>query len=464
MEDFISNTPRPVDSGLSVKGVTKTFDSAKGPVLRNIDLDVPPNSFFALLGPSGCGKSTLLRIIAGLETPDKGSVVLDGEDISSFPPYQRKVNTVFQNFALFPHMNVRENIAFGLKARGIFEDKRDLFLDTIESLELKGLEDRYPDQLSGGQQQRVALARALVNEPRALLLDEPMSHLDEYLKGKVSQDLLRLQRQNGTIFLMVTHDREEAMNICNGMAILNEGRIVQQDKPSRLFFSPRSVFVAEFMGKLNIFDGEIKDRSVVLPFYSDGESFESVKSGKILINPELISVRKQKKEKKSQFSLKGAENRAAVSGAAREAARLSRVNGWTPKKDAEEDYGSETLSLQLVSNGDYAAPENPSGGNVHVAPRVIRFAKSAKGSKGVKGGKLSNHLQVNATVSQVRYRGYATELHCSVPNTETGRGSSTIQVITSNKESSFKEGDGLVLSINKKHLKMLSSDGGPLAD
>jgi ABC-type Fe3+/spermidine/putrescine transport system ATPase subunit len=154
---------------------------------------------------------------------------------------------------------VKDNIAFGLKAQGIFEAKRDLFLSTIESLELDGLEYRYPDQLSGGQQQRVALARALVNEPAVLLLDEPMSHLDEYLKSKVSQDLLRLQRKNKTIFLMVTHDREEAMSICNYMAILNKGQIVQLDEPNKLYFSPKSVFVAEFMGKANIYEGTLRD-------------------------------------------------------------------------------------------------------------------------------------------------------------------------------------------------------------
>jgi spermidine/putrescine transport system ATP-binding protein len=441
LEGTISSTP-----GLSVKGVFKTFDPKKGPVLKNIDLDVPPNCFFALLGPSGCGKSTLLRIIAGLEALDSGTVTLNGEDITSFPANQRKVNTVFQNFALFPHLSVRDNIAFGLRARGIFEAKKGLFLSTIESLELDGLEDRYPDQLSGGQQQRVALARALVNEPQVLLLDEPMSHLDEYLKAKVSQDLLRLQRKNGTIFLMVTHDREEAMGICNYMAILNKGRIVQLDEPSNLYFSPRSVFVAEFMGKANIYDGEVRDKSVTLPFYSDmgEEEAASGKAGKILINPELISIRRQKREKRASALSrpKGRERQLSLPGAS---------------APFQEEYQERALAYGMVSNGETLsappveeAPPFFSDPMPTTRARALSFGKAKRPQGGL--------MEVQATVDQVRYRGYALELQCSIENTSPESGRSTIQVLTTTKDPGWKIGDSLVLSIKKKDLKVLEPD------
>jgi spermidine/putrescine transport system ATP-binding protein len=424
--------------GLSIKGVYKTFDPSKGPVLRNINLDVPTNSFFALLGPSGCGKSTLLRIIAGLESLDSGTITLNGEDITSYPANLRKVNTVFQNFALFPHLTVKDNIAFGLRAQGIFDAKRELFLATIDSLELDGLEDRYPDQLSGGQQQRVALARALVNEPQVLLLDEPMSHLDEYLKSKVSQDLLRLQQKNKTIFLMVTHDREEAMNICNYMAILNKGRIVQLDEPDNIYFSPKNVFVAEFMGKPNIYDGAVSNQSVTLPFYSDGEALSGT-GEKILINPELISVKRLKREKRQKAF-----------------AKLGKLRS----DDAvfSEEYQEEgKLAYGLVSNGELLSGEDELSYGPYYpepAPRsdAIRFHREKTPPK--------KHLELNAVVDQVRYRGYALELLCSVENTD-GDGRSTIQVVTTSKENAWKKGDSLVLSIRKKDLRVLEPYSEP---
>jgi spermidine/putrescine transport system ATP-binding protein len=424
--------------GLSIKGVRKAFDPKKGPVLKDVTLDIPPNSFFALLGPSGCGKSTLLRIIAGLESLDGGSVTLNGKDITSLPANQRKVNTVFQNFALFPHLTVRDNIAFGLRAQGIFEAKQELFLATIESLELDGMEGMYPDQLSGGQQQRVALARALVNEPEVLLLDEPMSHLDEYLKAKVSQDLLRLQRKNKTIFLMVTHDREEAMNICNYMAILNRGRIVQLGEPDSLYFKPKSVFVAEFMGKPNIYDGEVRDnKSVTLPFYSDGEAPAAATGGKVLINPELITVRRRKREKKAQAAPK-----ARVLGAA---AALGGAG-------LQEECQGGLIPFGMVSNGeDLAGFEDAQGAG--------GFPLSGAGPHGSRRPRKANgHLELPATVDQVRYRGYALELQCSIENTGGSGGSSTIQVITNPRDPAWKKGDGLILSIKKKDLRVLEPD------
>jgi ABC-type Fe3+/spermidine/putrescine transport system ATPase subunit len=434
--------------GLSIKGVYKTFEPTKGPVLQNINLDVPANSFFALLGPSGCGKSTLLRIIAGLETLDSGSIYLNGVDITRYPANLRKVNTVFQNFALFPHLTVRDNIAFGLKAQGIFEAKKDLFLQTIESLELDGLEYRYPDQLSGGQQQRVALARALVNEPQVLLLDEPMSHLDEYLKSKVSQDLLRLQRKNKTIFLMVTHDREEAMSICNYMAILNKGQIVQKDEPNTLYFSPRSVFVAEFMGKANIYEGSLVDKSVTLPFYSDGEAVSSENLGKVLINPEFISVRKQKRVKKAN----------AISRLKKRKASLSIPLEAPADAPIEETLGERVLSYGMVSNGEILSGPSVETFTETLSPQSNYYARAPYSPIKFRGKpkKSQNTIELNAVIDEVRYRGYALELSCKINNTVEGH--SLIQVITNTKDPNWKKGDNLVLSIKKKDLKTLEPD------
>jgi spermidine/putrescine transport system ATP-binding protein len=258
-----------------------------------VSLTIAPESFFALLGPSGCGKSTLLRLIAGLEYPDEGSIILNGQDITRLPPQSRPVNTVFQNFALFPHLTVYGNIVFGLKAQKALNEKSELIVrETITALELDGLEKVFPDQLSGGQQQRVALARALVNQPKVLLLDEPMSHLDDYLKSKVGQDLLELQRRLKTIFIMVTHDREDSMTVSSDMAILHKGRIVQQDSPKRLFSRPASAFVAGFMGKANIFRATRSaddPRRAELPFMSvDTGSPLPWESALVLINPDSL--------------------------------------------------------------------------------------------------------------------------------------------------------------------------------
>ncbi|MDR2460577.1 MAG: ABC transporter ATP-binding protein [Deltaproteobacteria bacterium] len=285
--------PNVNSEGLYINGISKTFDRKRGKVLDKITMHVPKDSFFALLGPSGCGKSTLLRIIAGLEYPDEGEIYLDGKDISKLPAQLRPVNTVFQSFALFPHLTVFENIAFGLRAQGTFNTSSYKIGLIVESLQLSGLEEVYPDQLSGGQQQRVALARALVNEPKVLLLDEPMSHLDDYLKCKVGQDLRDLQERLGTIFIMVTHDREDAMAISNQMAIINKGKIIQHDKPRSIFSKPNCTFVAEFMGKANIFEAKrTDDRSkAFLPFCQVGFQEDIFwDTAWVLINPDTISI------------------------------------------------------------------------------------------------------------------------------------------------------------------------------
>ncbi len=246
-------------SGILIEGIDKSF----GPVqaLKSVSLHVNEGEFFTLLGPSGCGKTTLLRIIAGLELPDSGRVILGGEDITHLPATKRQVNTVFQNYALFPHLSVYENVAFGLRARRF--PKEEVNTKVRKALELLGLQDladRHPHQLSGGQQQRVALARALVNEPRVLLLDEPMSALDAKLRAQLQVELRRLQRRLKQTFILVTHDQSEAMVVSDRIAVMNDGMIVQFGTPREVYESPRTRFVAEFLGAANLLKGPKRER------------------------------------------------------------------------------------------------------------------------------------------------------------------------------------------------------------
>lgn len=246
------------NTGLLVRGVNKSF----GPVeaLKEVSLDVHEGEFFTLLGPSGCGKTTLLRIIAGLELTDSGEVILGGEDITSLPATKRQVNTVFQSYALFPHLTIFENVAFGLRSRKF--PKNEIEERVSRRLEMLGLEemaDRHPHQLSGGQQQRVALARALVNEPKVLLLDEPMSALDARLRAQVQVELRRLQRKLGQTFILVTHDQSEAMVVSDRIAVMNQGRIIQFGSPKEVYERPKTQFVAEFLGAANLLRGKKKN-------------------------------------------------------------------------------------------------------------------------------------------------------------------------------------------------------------
>ena len=225
-----------------------------------LDLEVPRGSFFALLGPSGCGKTTTLRMVAGLETPSSGTITLAGNDITYAKPYQRPVNTVFQNYALFPHLDIFENVAFGLRRR----KKKDVDATVNEMLDLVELTSqarKKPMQLSGGQQQRVALARALINSPEVLLLDEPLGALDLKLRRSMQIELKRIQTEVGLTFIHVTHDQEEAMTMADTVAVMNAGNIEQMGAPTELYENPRSTFVANFLGQSNLIEGNIKSRS-----------------------------------------------------------------------------------------------------------------------------------------------------------------------------------------------------------
>jgi spermidine/putrescine ABC transporter ATP-binding subunit len=225
-----------------------------------VDLAVPSGELVALLGPSGCGKTTTLRIVAGFERPDAGRVYIQGVDVTATPPYRRDTGMVFQHYALFPHMTVRENVGFGLRMRGVDRSEAgSRVTDALALVSLSGLEERYPRQLSGGQQQRVALARALVIRPRLLLLDEPLSSLDAKLRQEMRLEVRAIQRRVGITALFVTHDQEEALSLADRVAVINQGRVEQVGTPVEVYEQPRTAFVAGFIGQSNFFHGEIVD-------------------------------------------------------------------------------------------------------------------------------------------------------------------------------------------------------------
>jgi putrescine transport system ATP-binding protein len=244
---------------LRFEGVGKTFGNFRA--VDRLSLDIRAGEFFALLGPSGCGKTTLLRMLAGFETPDEGRILLDGKDIAQVPPHLRPVNMMFQNYALFPHLSVRDNIAFGLKRAGMARAKiATRVAEMVSLVRLDGMEKRKPDQLSGGQKQRVALARSLARRPQVLLLDEPLAALDKKLRESTQLELMDLQRRLGTTFIIVTHDQEEAMTMANRIGVMDAGRLEQVATPRELYEAPRSRWVAEFVGDVNLFDGEVSSR------------------------------------------------------------------------------------------------------------------------------------------------------------------------------------------------------------
>ncbi|MFG2591785.1 ABC transporter ATP-binding protein [Streptomyces sp. NPDC048438] len=235
-------------------GISKTYGSFTA--VHPLDLTVPQGSFFALLGASGCGKTTTLRMIAGLEEATTGTVSLGGRDITGLPPYKRPVNTVFQSYALFPHLDVSENVAFGLRRRGIKSVKKQVG-EMLDLVQLGDFARRKPHQLSGGQQQRVAVARALINHPQVLLLDEPLGALDLKLRRQMQLELKRIQTEVGITFIHVTHDQEEAMTMADTVAVMNGGRVEQLGAPADLYENPRTTFVANFLGTSNLIEGEI---------------------------------------------------------------------------------------------------------------------------------------------------------------------------------------------------------------
>ncbi len=247
-------------SSVEVRSVSKHYGSVVA--LDNVSLTFPDGKFYGLLGPSGSGKTTLLRSIAGFIEPDSGSIEVGGADIGSVPIYRRNIGMVFQNYALFPHMSVFDNIAFGLSVRGVGRAEiQTRVQESLKLVRLEGFGERRPRQLSGGQQQRVALARALVSRPRVLLLDEPLGALDKNLRHEMQVELKQIQRLVGITAVLVTHDQEEAMTLADQVAVFNQGRVVQSGTPKEIYERPRSAFVASFLGAANFFKGSVAGRS-----------------------------------------------------------------------------------------------------------------------------------------------------------------------------------------------------------
>ena len=279
---------------IELKHITKSFDGGE-PVLKDVSLDVYDNEFLTLLGPSGCGKTTILRIIGGFEQPDEGDVLFLGERINDIPAHKRNVNTVFQRYALFPHLNVFENIAFPLREKRVPKEEIEQKVhELLDMVALKGFEHRSVTRLSGGQQQRVAIARALISRPRVLLLDEPLGALDLKLRKDMQQELKNIQKQTGITFIFVTHDQEEALSMSDTIVVMSEGKIHQIGSPTDIYNEPSNAFVADFIGESNILDGTmVRDRVVNF----SGHSFECVDEGfgentpvDVVVRPEDVDI------------------------------------------------------------------------------------------------------------------------------------------------------------------------------
>jgi spermidine/putrescine transport system ATP-binding protein len=289
------------DIDVRLERVTKTFGDALA--VDDLSLDIAEGEFFSMLGPSGCGKTTTLRMIGGFEEPSRGTVYLGGRDVTDLPPYKRDVNTVFQSYALFPHLNVFENVAFGLRRRKVAKgDVKTRVDDALRLVEMAGFEERKPGQMSGGQQQRVALARALVNHPKVLLLDEPLGALDLKLRKQMQLELKRIQQEVGITFIYVTHDQEEAMTMSNRLAVMRAGRTEQIGPPEEVYEQPQTQFVAAFLGASNLLEGDLKEQrdgtstvllagGDVVHLPNDRVPFRVGESVLVGVRPEKITIR-----------------------------------------------------------------------------------------------------------------------------------------------------------------------------
>jgi spermidine/putrescine ABC transporter ATP-binding subunit len=289
------------DHSVEIRGLTKRFGEIVA--VDSVSLDIRRGEFFSLLGPSGCGKTTLLRMIGGFELPDEGTLLIQGRDMTREPPYRRPVNMVFQQYALFPHLTVEDNVAFGLRYKDIPPDRQGARVSEVLGLvQLSGFEKRKPDQLSGGQRQRVALARALALKPEVLLLDEPLGALDQKLRKEVQVQLKQLQRTLGITFVFVTHDQEEALTMSDRIAVMNRGHVEQMDEAARIFERPATEFVANFMGAANFFRATYVEEEagklrltlaaggeVRVP--SDGRRHRAGEEVRFVVRPEKLDLR-----------------------------------------------------------------------------------------------------------------------------------------------------------------------------
>ena len=325
---------------IRLENVSKSFDGEQ--VLKSINLSIKKNEFFTLLGPSGCGKTTMLRIIGGFETADNGNVFFDGVNINDVPPNKRNLNTVFQRYALFPHMNVYENVAFGLKIKKTPKDVIDRKVkEMLELINLKGYEKRSVTSLSGGQQQRVAIARALINEPEVLLLDEPLGALDLKLRKSMQTELKKIQQKLGITFIYVTHDQEEALTMSDTIVVLKDGVIQQLGTPVDIYNEPENAFVADFIGESNIIDGVMKKDLLVefsgKDFVCVDKGFEENEPVDVVIRPEDIKF----VDNPEEGMLKGKVESVIFKGVHYEMKIVSDAYTWTVHSTAMAPKGAE---------------------------------------------------------------------------------------------------------------------------
>jgi spermidine/putrescine transport system ATP-binding protein len=283
---------------IQLSGVYKQFEGLEGAVVKNLTLNVRKGEFLTLLGPSGCGKTTTLRMIAGFEQPTSGRVIIDGEDVTDISPHERCVNTVFQNYALFPHMNIFDNIAFGLKMKKVSKTEiKERVLAMLKMIQLEGYEKRMPSQLSGGQMQRVAIARAVVNNPKVLLLDEPLGALDQKLRKQMQLELKHLQKRLGITFIFVTHDQEEALTMSDRIVVMRDGVIEQLGAPDEIYEKPVTRFVADFIGDTNLIEGKVAviEGGKALLQLAAGSELIKVSAGNLTLGEEVsIAVRPER--------------------------------------------------------------------------------------------------------------------------------------------------------------------------
>jgi ABC-type Fe3+/spermidine/putrescine transport system ATPase subunit len=367
------------EAHVRVINLVKRFAGAPAAAVDDVSLDIPRASFTTLLGPSGCGKTTTLRMIAGFYEPDSGDIIVGTRRVNDVPVHRRKTAMVFQDYALFPHMSVEENVGYGLKLAGVSGDAlRKRVRETLEFLGLTGLERRYPNQLSGGQQQRVALARALVMNPEVLLLDEPLSNLDANLRVSIRTELISIQRQLGITTIYVTHDQDEALAMSDWVAVMNQGRVVQWGTPWDVYYRPRTPFMAEFVGSVNlvrcsVVDGGSDSVSVrlgdhVVQLHVD----EPLRGGEVLlsIRPETLFLKEGATEKQRATetrSLNGGGTGVALKGQVVRAEFLGHLMRYTVRIEGQEwlvdqpDPGGGSLS-----EGDVTVVVNPR--RVHVIP------------------------------------------------------------------------------------------------
>ncbi|MEY8417388.1 spermidine/putrescine ABC transporter ATP-binding protein [Tissierella praeacuta] len=333
---------------IELKNIRKEFGGIT--VLENINLYIRQNEFLTLLGPSGCGKTTTLRIIGGFEEPTKGTVLFEGKDITGLPPYERQINTVFQKYALFPHLDVYDNIAFGLKIKKIPKDEISKRVkEMLRLVNLQGFENRTITSLSGGQQQRIAIARALVNEPKVLLLDEPLGALDLKLRKDMQMELKNMQKRVGITFIYVTHDQEEALTMSDTIVVMDKGKIQQIGTPVDIYNEPKNAFVAEFIGESNIING-IMHEDFLVEF--SGENFQCVDKGfdkdeeiEVVIRPEDIEIVSLESGK-----LKGVVDSVTFKGVHYEMIVKSKDFDWMIHSTIMKPVGTEIGMMVLPEN------------------------------------------------------------------------------------------------------------------